>query len=148
MFLRARIFIPFRTRSWSSSSFCFSCRSIRLHFGSRVYLTPRVPAYIIFSAFMVSVCTGRLMLALTLPNQTYWAMTFSTIVIITFDPDLSFASASFSIASDAVPNGVQEVFINTVLNYAIAICLSFAGAVKVGVNNNGNDLLKGYRGAW
>jgi len=89
-------------------------------------------------------------MALTPPEQTYWAMTFPTTVIITFGPDLAFASASL-IASDSVPDGLQGVagsFINTVVNYSIAIGLAFAGAVEVGVSHSGEDPLKGYRGAW
>jgi hypothetical protein len=99
---------------------------------------------------MVSFCAGQLMLALTPSNQTYWPMALPTIVIITVGLDLSLASASL-IASDAVPNGLQGVagsFIKTVVNDAIVIGLSFAGAVEVGVNNDGNDLFKGYRGSW
>jgi hypothetical protein len=77
-------------------------------------------------------------------------MTFPAIVIIVFGPDLSFASASL-IVSDAVPDGLQGVagsFINTVVNYSISIGLAFAGAVEVGVNQGGQNVLKGYRGAW
>jgi MFS family permease len=115
-----------------------------------VYLLPRVPTYIIFGASMVSFCVGQLLMALTPPEQTYWAMTFPTTAIVTFGPDLAFASASL-IASDAVPNGLQGVagsFINTVVNYSIAIGLALAGAVETGVNRDGSDPLKGYRGAW
>jgi len=115
-----------------------------------VYLLPRVPTYIIFGASMVSFCVGQILMALTPPEQTYWAMTFPTTAIVTFGPDLAFASASL-IASDAVPHGLQGVagsFINTIVNYSIAIGLALAGAVQSGVNSDGSDPLKGYRGAW
>ena len=77
-------------------------------------------------------------------------MTFPTTVVITFSPDLAFESASL-IASDAVPQNLQGVagsFINTVLNYSIGIGLALTGNVEVGVNECGDDPLKGYRGAW
>jgi hypothetical protein len=115
-----------------------------------IYILPRVPAYIIFGTSMCAFCTGQILMALTPPDQTYWAMTFPTTVVITFGPDLAFASASL-IASDAVPHNLQGVagsFINTVLNYSIAIGLAFAGNVEVGVNGNGDNPLKGFRGAW
>lgn len=115
-----------------------------------IYLLPRVPTYVIFGASMVSFCTGQLLMALTPPEQTYWAMTFPTTIIVCFGPDLAFASASL-IASDSVPHGLQGVagsFINTVCNYSIAIGLAFAGAVETGVNSDGEDPLKGFRAAW
>lgn len=85
-------------------------------------------------------------MVLTPPEQAYWATTFPTTIIVCFSPDLAFASASL-IAADSVPYGLQGVagsFINTVVNCSIAIGLAFAGAIEVGVNNSGEDPLKGF----
>jgi hypothetical protein len=63
--------------------------------------------------------------------------------------DISFP-ASATILSDAVPvehQGASASFVNTVINYSIAIGLGIAGTVEVEVGNNGQDILKGYRAA-
>ncbi|KAI5797626.1 hypothetical protein EDC01DRAFT_716811 [Geopyxis carbonaria] len=115
-----------------------------------VYALPRVPAYIIFGASMFSFFIGQLLLSLTPVEQTYWAMTFPTTLLIGFGPDLSFATASL-IASDKLPpeeQGVAGSFINTVVNYSVAMGLALAGNVESRVNGGGRDVLAGYRGAF
>ncbi|THH20802.1 hypothetical protein EW146_g632 [Bondarzewia mesenterica] len=115
-----------------------------------VFGLTRLPPVIIFGASMFCFMVGQLLLALTPPHQTYWAMTFPTIIIICFGPDLSFACASL-IASDALSHeeqGVAGSFINTVVNFSIALGLAIAGNVESAVNDGGNDILKGYRAAW
>lgn len=55
------------------------------------------------------------------------------------------------ILSDAMPQqdqGVAGSLVNTVVNYSISMGLAFAGTVDRYVNNYGEDVLKGYRGAW
>lgn len=115
-----------------------------------VILLPRVPGYTIFGASMLCFFIGQLLLALTPVSQSYWRMTFPTTLVITFGPDLSFACASL-IASDLLPpdqQGVAGSFINTVVNYSVALGLALAGNVETGTNEGGADLLKGYRAAW
>jgi len=114
-----------------------------------VVLLPRVPGYVIFGASMVSFFVGQTMLAFTPVEQTYWAMTFPTYVLICFGPDLSFACASL-IASDKLKpeeQGVAGSFINTIVNYSVAIGLALAGNVEANVNDGGRDRLAGFRGA-
>jgi len=89
-------------------------------------------------------------MALTPPERTYWAMIFPTTAIVTFGPDLAFASTSL-IASHSAPKGLQGVagsVVNTAVNYSIAIGLALARGVEAGVNRDGSGPLKGYRGAW
>lgn len=43
--------------------------------------------------------------------------------------------------------GAAGSLVNTVVNYSISMGLGFAGIVERYVNNEGADLLKGYRGA-
>ena len=44
--------------------------------------------------------------------------------------------------------GVAASLVNTVINYSISIGLGIAGTVEGQVNDGGNELLIGYRGAW
>lgn len=54
------------------------------------------------------------------------------------------------ILSNAMPQkdqGVAGSLVNTVVNYSISLGLGFAGVVERYVNDDGRDVLKGYRGA-
>jgi hypothetical protein len=54
------------------------------------------------------------------------------------------------ILSDAMPQkdqGAAGSLVNTVVNYSISMGLAFAGTVDRYVNNYGEDVFKGYRGA-
>lgn len=54
------------------------------------------------------------------------------------------------ILSNAMPHkdqGVAGSLVNTVVNYSISMGLGIAGTVELYVSNDGEDLLKGYRGA-
>jgi predicted MFS family arabinose efflux permease len=115
-----------------------------------VMLLSRVPGYIIFGASMLSFFVGQLLLAFTPVNQSYWAMSFPTYAIICFGPDLSFACASL-IASDKLKpeqQGVAGSFVNTVINYSIALGLAVVGNVEASVNDGGRNKLAGFRGAF
>jgi predicted MFS family arabinose efflux permease len=115
-----------------------------------VILLPRVPGYFIFGASMLSFFIGQLLLALTPVNQTYWAMTFPTCLLIGFGPDLSFACASLIASDNLKPDqqGVAGSFINTIVNYSISLGLALASNVEVHVNDGGRDKLRGFRGAF
>lgn len=54
------------------------------------------------------------------------------------------------ILSDAMPaedQGVAGSLVTTAVNYSISLGLGFAGVVESYVNDDGQDILKGYRGA-
>ncbi|KAI5845794.1 major facilitator superfamily [Morchella snyderi] len=115
-----------------------------------VFLLPRVPGYVIFGISMLCFFLGQLLLALTPVEQTYWQMTFPTFLLICCGPDLSFACSSL-IASDKLPKeqqGVAGSFINTIVNYSIALGLALAGNLEAATNDSGRDRLKGFRAAW
>ncbi|KAA8914488.1 major facilitator superfamily domain-containing protein [Sphaerosporella brunnea] len=115
-----------------------------------IFLLPRVPGYVIFGASMFCFFAGQTLLAFTPVEQSYWAMTFPTTVIICFGPDLSFACSSL-IASDKLKpeeQGVAGSFINTIVNYSVAMGLALAGNVESRVNDDGRDRLAGFRGAY
>lgn len=64
--------------------------------------------------------------------------------------DMSFPAASI-ILSDFLPShqqGTASSIVNTIVNYAIALGLGFAGVVETHVNDQGRNPLKGYRGAF
>lgn len=44
--------------------------------------------------------------------------------------------------------GVAASLINTSINYSISLALGVAGTVENHVDDGGNNVLKGYRGAW
>lgn len=44
--------------------------------------------------------------------------------------------------------GVAASLVNTIVNYSISIALGIAGTIEGHINDDGKDLLKGYRGAW
>jgi MFS family permease len=89
----------------------------------------------------------------TMPvDQTYWAQTFVTTLIIPFGMDMSFPAGTIilSNAVDKKHQGIAASLVTTIVNYSISLGLGFAGTVEVHVNNGGRtsaDLLKGYRGA-
>jgi MFS family permease len=115
-----------------------------------VVLLPLVPGYVIFGASMLCFFAGQTMLAFTPVEQTYWAMTFPTCIIICFGPDLSFACASLIASDNLKPEeqGVAGSFINTIVNYSIALGLALAGNIEFNVNDGGRDKLAGFRGAY
>lgn len=54
------------------------------------------------------------------------------------------------ILSNAMPaedQGVAGSLVTTVVNYSISIGLGFAGTVEAYIGHDGQDVLKGYRGA-
>lgn len=115
-----------------------------------VYFLSRVPGYLIFGLSMLCFFLGQLLLALTPVDQTYWQMSFPAVVVISFGPDLSFACGSL-IASDTLKpeqQGVAGSFINTIINYSIAMGLSLAANIERGVNPDGEKMLEGFRAAW
>lgn len=63
---------------------------------------------------------------------------------------MSFPAANLLLSNMAAKEhqGVSASLVNTVINYSISLALGFAGTVEVHVNENGNNELKGYRGAW
>lgn len=119
-----------------------------------VYLLPRIPTSYIFLTSMLSFLAGQLILALTPVDQSYWTMSFPMILAITLGPDFSFACGSL-IASDGLAEEMQGVggsFVNTVVNYSIALGLALAGNVERGVVGpdaaSPEERLRGYRAAW
>ncbi|KAK9465687.1 major facilitator superfamily-domain-containing protein [Lipomyces arxii] len=107
------------------------------------------PSYILFIA-MIAFCVGNILLATMPVNQSYWAQTFVSMVIMPFGMDMSFPSSTIILSNSMSREhqGIAASLINTVVNYSVSLGLGFAGTVETHINNSGEDMLQGYRGAW
>ena len=135
--------------------------------------TELVPVAI--SGALAAVCTGLLLsrirpawimtisllcfligniLAGTAPvNQTYWAQTFISTLVIPWGMDMSFPAATIILSNSVEKHhqGIAASLVNTVVNYSISLGLGFAGTVQVHVDNGGKtfeDSLQGLRAAF
>ena len=116
------------------------------------YLMSRIkPGWIMLMA-MIAFTLGILFIAINPVHQTYWALTFVSLIVMPWGMDMSFPASTvlLSNAVDREHQGIAASLVTTVVNYSISIGLGFAGTVEVHVNNGGktfDDMLKGYRGA-
>ena len=110
------------------------------------------PAWILTWA-LLAFTFGTLLFAIAPVDQTYWGLTFVSLLIIPFGMDMSFPAATV-IMSNAVPKdkqGLAGSLVLTVVQYSISLSLGFAATVEVHVSDGGVTeaaILHGYRGAW
>ncbi|EAU31398.1 hypothetical protein ATEG_08225 [Aspergillus terreus NIH2624] len=116
------------------------------------YLMSRLrPSWIMLMA-MIAFTVGTIFVAIAPVGQTYWALTFVSMVVMPWGMDMSFP-ASTVLLSNAVERkhqGIAASLVTTVVNYSISLGLGFAGTVEVHVNHGGHtfhDVLLGYRGS-
>ncbi|MCJ1466445.1 hypothetical protein MMC07_005064 [Pseudocyphellaria aurata] len=113
-------------------------------------LLSRMRTSYIMAIAMTSFCVG-IILPATMPiEQTYWIQTFLSMIVTVWGMDMSFPAATV-LLSNLVPKGQQGVaasLVATVVNYSISIGLGIAGTVESRVSDGGNEVLRGYRGAW
>jgi MFS family permease len=105
-------------------------------------------SYIMLCA-MLGFFIGTLFLAFVPVHQTYWVLTFWSVLIMPIGMNWSFPSGTI-LLSNAMPKehqGVSASLVSTVVNYSISIGLGVAGTVEryVGVQYGG---VWGIRGAW
>lgn len=108
-----------------------------------------VKSGILMVGSMCAFILGLILFALTPVNQTYWALTFVSLLVMPFGMDISFPAGNL-VLSDSVPSHLQGAaasLVNTLLNYSISIGLGIAGTVEAHVNPSGKPLLEGYRAA-
>jgi MFS family permease len=113
------------------------------------WLVPRLPAQYILAIGNTALIIANVLLATTPAHQTYWAMMFPAIIVSAFTVDLIFA-ASQIIASGSVGKehqGVAGSLIGTLLSYGLSTGLGFAATIEVYTNDNGSNVLGGYRNA-
>lgn len=91
-----------------------------------------------------------LILIATMPEQPiYWAQMFPALILTAFGPDFLFTAAQI-IASNTVKRhqqGVAGSLIGTLLSYGLSTGLGFAGTVEAYTNDNGHNVVQGYRNA-
>ncbi|KAI4159294.1 MAG: hypothetical protein LQ342_006698 [Letrouitia transgressa] len=105
--------------------------------------------YIMILALLAFIITP--VLTATMPiDQTYWAQTFVSTILIPFGMDMSFPAATI-ILSSSVPKehqGIAASLVLTVTQYSISLGLGIAGTVAVEIDKSGTDLLKQFRSAF
>lgn len=114
------------------------------------HILHRVGPSVVMMVAMTAFTTGLILMATAPVKQTYWAQTFISICIMPWGMDMSFPAATI-LLSDHMPKehqGVAASLVNTVINYSVSIGLGFAGTIESRVNDGGEHILKGYRGAW
>ncbi|KAJ6017553.1 hypothetical protein N7451_000932 [Penicillium sp. IBT 35674x] len=108
-----------------------------------------LPACVIMFIAMMAFAIGQALLVSLPIGQVYWANAFLIAIITPWGMDMSFPSGIL-ILSDAMPaedQGVAGSLVTTAVNYSISLGLGFAGVVESYVNDDGQDILIGYRGA-
>nr|POE88448.1 drug resistance protein [Quercus suber] len=106
-------------------------------------------SYVLFISTLFFL-TGQILIATTPVDQTYWAQTFVSIILMPWGMDMSFPSATILLSNNTPHNdqGIASSLVNTIVNYSICLGLGIAGTIARQVNENGMDVLAGYRGAW
>lgn len=98
---------------------------------STVWLIRRIPVCYIMLASMAFFAVGSLLLAIMPINQTYWGLTFVSILIMPGAMNLSYPAATMLLSS-ALPKdkqGIAASLVSTMVNYSISCGLGFAGSI-------------------
>ncbi|RKU39881.1 hypothetical protein DL546_001813 [Coniochaeta pulveracea] len=113
------------------------------------YLMGRIKPHWIMFISMCAFFIGSILLATAPTNQLYWFNTFFGILVMPFGMDMSNPAATI-ILSNSVPKehqGIAASLVVTVVNYSISLALGLGGTLEVNVNDGGQNLEAGYRGA-
>lgn len=115
---------------------------------STVWLVRRVSvSWIMFLSMMLFV-VGSLLMALAPLDQTYWAQTFLSVLIMPGAMNLSFPAATM-LMSSALPKekqGIAASLVTTMVNYSISCGLGLAGSVHRYTNDRVSHRM-GFEGA-
>ncbi|SCU85374.1 LAMI_0C11034g1_1 [Lachancea mirantina] len=114
------------------------------------FLLSHLPPSAVMLAAMTAFTVGGICIATAPVQQTYWAQTFVSLIVMPWGMDMSFPAATI-ILSNTMPKehqGLAASLVNTVVNYSISIGLGFAGTIESQINDGGANVLKGYRGSW
>lgn len=115
-------------------------------------LLHKVPGHYIYIVSMVAFALGPAFFLGNKPSTIYWALSFPSIALATFGPDMSFAAASIFITSN-VPRSYQGSagsLLVTIQNLSSAIMTSVGDSIaaKVDTLPDGTIGLDGLRAAW
>ncbi|KAI9932481.1 hypothetical protein ASPWEDRAFT_22257 [Aspergillus wentii DTO 134E9] len=113
------------------------------------FLLSRVPPSIIMFCAMAMFTSGLAIFATVPVDQTYWAQAFVVSIITCWGMDMSFPSGTLILSNSMSRHhqGLAGSLVSTTVNYSISLGLGFAGTVESHVNDGGNNVLRGYRGA-
>ncbi|SMQ53023.1 unnamed protein product [Zymoseptoria tritici ST99CH_3D7] len=114
------------------------------------YLLNRFGASFVLTYAMIAIAIGSILLATAPVDETYWARTFVSMIVVPWGVDATFPASTILLAN-AFPQkyqGSAASIVNTLANYSISLGLGFAGTVERNLNPDGTMLLKGYRGAF
>ncbi|KAH0363462.1 YOR378W-like protein, partial [Aureobasidium melanogenum] len=105
-------------------------------------------SYIMLCA-MLGFFIGTLFLAFVPVHQTYWVLTFWSVLIMPIGMNWSFPSGTILLSNAMAKQhqGISASLVSTVVNYSISIGLGIAGTVERYVSQNHGPLW-GIRGAW
>jgi len=113
-------------------------------------LLKRMRVAYVMTLAMIFFTVGTILLVTTPVNQSYWAQTLLTVIIMPGGMNLSFPAGTL-IMSNALPRehqGIAASMISTMVNYAISTGLGVAGSIAVNIDPNDTNPLPAHRGAW
>ncbi|KAL4966391.1 MFS transporter [Aspergillus stella-maris] len=115
------------------------------------FLMSRIRPPLIMCMALTAFTVGTVLITIAPVNQTYWALTFVSLVVIPWGMDMSFPAATLML-SNAVARehqGLAASLVTTVVNYSISLSLGFAGTIESQIvkGETKADRLKGYRSA-
>ncbi|KAJ5730664.1 uncharacterized protein N7483_005172 [Penicillium malachiteum] len=113
------------------------------------FLLGRLPPSVIMFCAMAFFTAGLSIFATVPVHQTYWAQAFVVSLITSWGMDMSFPSGTLILSNSMHRHhqGLAASLVATTVNYSISLGLGFAGTVETHVNDGGNNVLRGYRGA-
>jgi len=113
------------------------------------WLISRVAAQWILGFGALAVAVSSIVLTTMPPQQTYWAQVFIATILMALCPDFIYTAAQI-IATNSVKKheqGVAGSLISLLLLYSASLGLGFAGTIESQTNEDGNAVIRGYRGA-
>ncbi|KAL4919706.1 major facilitator superfamily [Aspergillus aurantiobrunneus] len=115
------------------------------------YLMSHIRPALIMCMSLTMFTLGTVLITIAPVHQTYWALTFVSLVVIPWGMDMSFPAATLML-SNAVKRehqGLAASLVTTVVNYSISLSLGFAGTIESQIVKGDSPVerLKGYRSA-
>ncbi|PKS07095.1 hypothetical protein jhhlp_005693 [Lomentospora prolificans] len=114
------------------------------------YLLRRITPYWVLLISTVAFAIGATLMATAPVQQSYWINAFLSILFIPLGMNMSSPVATV-LVTNSMPHdhqGIAGSFIVTAVFSAISVGLGMAGTVASSVNDEGRDILAGYRGAF
>ena len=101
----------------------------------------------------ISLCAftlGAVLIAVTAVAQSYFALALVSLLVIPLGMDMSFPAATVTM-SDTLPpkqQGITISLVATVVNHSMSLGLGIASTAQYYIDDDGRDILAGYRGAF